>query len=93
MCNRLNFIRNQLHTLLNQHNVPGNWDHLLTQRGMFSFTGLSKTVIEKLQKDHHIYMLDNGRISLAGLNTSNIERFVQAIKVVIIELEETTTTK
>lgn len=86
MCNRLNFVRTRLYELLIEHNVPGNWNHLLTQRGMFSFTGLSKKVIEKLQQDHHIYMLDNGRISLAGLNTSNIEQFVQAIKTVILEI-------
>lgn len=86
MCNRLNFIRTRLFELLVENNVPGNWNHLLLQRGMFSFTGLSKSVIEKLQQDHHIYMLDNGRISLAGLNTSNIERFVQAIKTVILEI-------
>jgi aspartate aminotransferase, cytoplasmic len=78
MCNRLNHVRTTLHSSLVQ-NVPGNWDHLLIQRGMFSFTGLSREVIAVLQRDHHVYMLDNGRISLAGLNSSNIERFALCI--------------
>lgn len=75
MCDRLNSVRTTLHSYLLQHNVPGSWDHILTQRGMFSFTGLSREVIAVLQKEHHVYMLDNGRISLAGLNSSNVERF------------------
>jgi aspartate aminotransferase, cytoplasmic len=79
MCNRLNLVRTTLHSALLQNNIPGNWDHLLTQRGMFSFTGLSREVIVILQRDHHVYMLDNGRISLAGLNSSNIERFANCI--------------
>lgn len=86
MCNRLNSVRTSLHGYLIQHNVPGNWDHLLTQRGMFSFTGLSREAIALLQKDYHIYMLDNGRISLAGLNSSNVERFAVSIGEVLRSL-------
>lgn len=88
MCDRLNSVRNNLHSYLLQHNVPGNWDHILTQRGMFSFTGLSREVIAVLQKDYHVYMLDNGRISLAGLNSSNIERFAIYIGEAIRKVEE-----
>jgi aspartate aminotransferase, cytoplasmic len=86
MCNRLNSVRTSLHGYLTQHEVPGNWDHILTQRGMFSFTGLSREAIALLQRKHHVYMLDNGRISLAGLNSSNLERFAIAIGEVLRSL-------
>jgi aspartate aminotransferase, cytoplasmic len=86
MCNRLNSVRTSLHGYLTQHHVPGNWDHILTQRGMFSFTGLSREAIALLQKEHHVYMLDNGRISLAGLNSSNVERFAVSIGEVLRSL-------
>lgn len=53
------------------------------QRGMFSYTGIPKHVVQQLKDDHHIYMLSNGRISLAGLNMGNIERFCEALKEVL----------
>ena len=48
--------------------VKGNWDHVLKQIGMFSFTGLSERQSEEMTEKWHIYMLKSGRISLAGLN-------------------------
>ncbi len=88
MCQRLNTVRTTLHSLLVQYAPSCQWDHLLTQRGMFSFTGISPELIALLQRDYHIYMLDNGRISLAGLNTGNIERFAQAVGQVIKQLND-----
>jgi aspartate/tyrosine/aromatic aminotransferase len=41
--------------------APGSWDFLLRQRGMFSFTGLSRDVVQRLRCESHIYILDNGR--------------------------------
>ena len=58
---------------------PGNWDHILSQVGMFSFTGLSTEVCDALREKHHIYMLRNGRISLAGLSTANCAYLTQCI--------------
>lgn len=46
---------------------------------MFSLTGLRPAVIQRLQSEHHVYMLTTGRISLAGLNSGNTRRFVAAI--------------
>ena len=46
---------------------------------MFSLTGLRPPVIQRLQTEHHVYMLSTGRISLAGLNSSNIKRFALAV--------------
>jgi aspartate aminotransferase, cytoplasmic len=57
----------------------GNWDHVLAQGGMFSLTGIPPAAIQRLQTRHHVYMLASGRISLAGLNSHNIERFVAAV--------------
>jgi aspartate aminotransferase len=59
--------------------AAGNWDHIVAQGGMFSLTGLSGPVIQRLQSRHHVYMLASGRISLAGLNSGNLARFVAAV--------------
>lgn len=51
---------------------------------MFSLTGIPPAAIARLQTQHHVYMLSTGRISLAGLNSANIERFVSAVTEAIL---------
>ena len=45
---------------------------------MFGFTGLSKELVEELRAKHAIYMTLDGRISISGLNTNNIEYIAEA---------------
>ncbi|KAJ5169997.1 aminotransferase [Penicillium coprophilum] len=59
--------------------APGTWDHLIRQSGMFGFLGLSPSVVLKLREKYHIYMADNSRISIAGLNRENVEYVGQSI--------------
>lgn len=47
---------------------------------MFSFLGLTPKQCEQMIKKHHIYMTGNGRISVAGLTTGNVEYVANAIK-------------
>mmetsp|Transcript_20179 Transcript_20179/g.20281 ORF Transcript_20179/g.20281 Transcript_20179/m.20281 type:complete len:416 (+) Transcript_20179:80-1327(+) len=79
MANRLSLVRKHLYESLIAHNTPGTWTHVIQQRGMFSFTGLSPEVVRVLKTEYHIYLLETGRISLAGLNPSNIERFASCV--------------
>lgn len=57
---------------------PTGWEHLITQNGMFCFTGLTPTQVAALQKES-IYMTRNGRISVAGINHGNVRRLATAI--------------
>lgn len=75
MASRLESIRIALRKKLIDHKVKGNWDHIVKQRGMFSYTGIPAEAVDRLRADHHIYLLRDGRISLAGLNDKNIDRF------------------
>jgi aspartate/tyrosine/aromatic aminotransferase len=79
MAERLSGVREKLYHALVRLNVKGTWEHVIKQRGMFSYTGISPEVVQRLKEQNHIYMLSNGRISLAGLNDSNIERFADAL--------------
>jgi aspartate/tyrosine/aromatic aminotransferase len=45
---------------------------------MFAYTGLSKDQVHKLKSDYHIYLTDDGRISISGLNTKNVEYVAKA---------------
>lgn len=65
----------------------GSWKHITEQIGMFSFTGLSEKQVLKIREDAHIYMTKNGRISMAGANTGNVEYIAQAMDKVVRETE------
>ena len=43
MADRILLMRQQLHDKLRALGVPGNWDHIVRQTGMFSYTGLNRT--------------------------------------------------
>ena len=66
-----------------QHGHKQNEQHERTFEEMFSFLGLTPKQCEQMIKKHHIYMTSNGRISVAGLNTNNVEYVANAIKDVV----------
>jgi aspartate/tyrosine/aromatic aminotransferase len=51
---------------------------------MFSFTGLSVKQSETMVDKHHIYMTKNGRISVCGITTKNVEYIADCIKDVVL---------
>ena len=53
------------------------------QRGMFSYSGLTKAQVERLRTEFAIYAVDTGRICVAPLNHANIDRVVEAIAAVL----------
>lgn len=83
LADRINSIRRTLYDKLLAYNVKGTWEHVIEQRGMFSYTGVSPEAVLQMRRDYHIYMLESGRISIAGLNSHNVDRFVQALVTVL----------
>lgn len=65
---------------LEENECPGDWSHITNQIGMFSFTGLSEAQCANMVEKHHVYLLKSGRISMAGINTSNAKHVADAIK-------------
>lgn len=71
-----------VHTL--KQAVPNrNFDYLLLQQGMFSYTGLSESQVEKLKNDHAIYLISSGRMCVAGLNDRNVVSVAKALAKVV----------
>ncbi|KAL1944607.1 hypothetical protein VTO73DRAFT_3037 [Trametes versicolor] len=76
MAGRIIDMRKELHRLLTEElKTPGNWDHIVNQIGMFSFTGIGPTQSQALVEKAHVYLTANGRISMAGLNSHNVRYF------------------
>jgi aromatic-amino-acid transaminase len=83
MRGRIAAMRTALHRVL-ASKLPGrDFGYLLTQRGMFSYTGLSASQVDRLREDHAVYLIRSGRICLAGLNHANVERSAQAMAIVL----------
>ena len=51
---------------------------------MFCYSGLTKDQVIKLREDHHVYMTEYGRISIAGINEHNVDYIAACINKVII---------
>ncbi|MCW5661227.1 MAG: aspartate/tyrosine/aromatic aminotransferase [Burkholderiaceae bacterium] len=83
MRERIQAMRRALHEVLSAR-VPGrDFGYLLTQRGMFSYTGLSAQQVDRLREEHAVYLIRSGRMCVAGLNRGNVERTAQAFAAVL----------
>ncbi len=64
--------------------VPGtDFSFVLEQRGMFSYSGLTKEQVRRLRAEYSIYAIDTGRICVAALNSKNVDYVADAIAAVI----------
>ena len=59
-----------------------DFDFVLGQRGMFSYSGLSAEQIARLRNEFSIYAINTGRICVAALNSRNIDDVADAIATV-----------
>ncbi|MFA5866256.1 MAG: amino acid aminotransferase [Phycisphaerae bacterium] len=64
---------------LAQKGVKRDFGFITKQKGMFSYTGLSKETVQKLRSEYGIYMVDSGRICVAAMNEKNLPAVCQAI--------------
>ena len=83
MCERIKAMRQRLVDNI-QARVPGaDFRFMLKQRGMFSYSGLSKEQVRRLRAENSIYAIDTGRICVAALTTKNVDYVADAIARVI----------
>jgi aromatic-amino-acid transaminase len=86
MRERILAMRRQLHDVLSAKVPDRDFGYLLTQRGMFSFTGMTAQQVDRLRDEHAVYMIRSGRICISGLTTRNVEPTADAIAAVIDRL-------
>jgi aromatic-amino-acid transaminase len=83
MRSRIQQMRERLHAVLSAK-VPGrDFSYFLTQRGMFSYTGLNPAQVDRLREELGVYLVRSGRICVAGLNSGNVERTAEAMAQVL----------
>jgi len=79
MRQRIKQMRTLLADKLKAAGVPQDFSFITRQRGMFSYSGLNATQMQRLRSEFGIYGVDSGRICVAALNTRNIDAVVAAI--------------
>ena len=80
---RIKQMRSLLADKLIAAGVQQDFSFITRQRGMFSYSGLSKPQMERLRDEFGVYGVDSGRICVAALNTRNIDQVVAAIARVV----------
>ena len=79
---RLVCSRRLLDGVRRSHRCPRR-SHITSQVGMFSYTGLTAPQVLRLRAEHHVYMLESGRLSMAGVTSKNVEPLAAAIAAVL----------
>ncbi|WP_225785070.1 amino acid aminotransferase [Xenophilus sp. Marseille-Q4582] len=81
---RIKDMRERLYAALNAR-FEGQRDfrYFLTQRGMFSYTGLTPEQVDRLRDEHGVYLVRSGRMCIAGLSTKNVDHVAQAVAAVL----------
>ena len=83
MRDRINTMRKLFVQTLAAKGVKGDYSFIMAQKGMFSFSGLTKDQVLKLRADHAIYIVRSGRINVAGMTEANMDRLCEAIAAVV----------
>ena len=76
---RINGMRHLFVDTLKAKGVTRDFSAIIQQRGMFSFSGLTKEQVEELREKHAIYIVGSGRINVAGMTEANMGRLCDAI--------------
>ena len=81
--NRINEMRHLLVRTLKEKGLKQDFSPIIEQCGMFSVTRLTKEQVALLRTKYSIYIVDSGRINVAGLTRDNMDRLCEALKAVL----------
>jgi aspartate/tyrosine/aromatic aminotransferase len=79
MRDRINGMRRLFVETLARQGAGRDFSFIKRQRGMFSFSGLNRTQVDRLRDEHAIYIVGSGRINVAGMTETNMDRLCAAI--------------
>ena len=83
MRDRIKLMRALLVERLHEQVRGADFGFILNQRGMFSYSGLTKPQVLALRDQFSIYAIDTGRICVAALNRRNVEVVASAVAKVV----------
>ena len=81
--NRIKEMRISLNSNLIELGTNKDFSFMVDQNGMFSFSGISKEDVHKLRKNYSIYIVDSGRVNIAGITSKNIQYISESINKIL----------
>jgi len=84
MRDRIKVMRRELVAKVRAIRADFDLSFVIQQRGMFSYSGLSKEQVQRLRKEFSVYAVESGRICVAALNSRNIDYSARAIASVLV---------
>jgi len=79
MRDRIKAVRSDLVAKIRAIRSDYDLSFFVRQRGLFSYTGLSKAQVQRLREEYSLYAIDSGRICVAAVNSRNIDYLARAI--------------
>lgn len=83
MRDRLKGVRARLVEALGQRAPDKDFSHMSRANGMFCFLGVSVEQVQRLKADFGVYLVDSGRINVAGITDENVDYLAEAIAAVV----------
>ncbi|XKM13434.1 amino acid aminotransferase [Orbaceae bacterium ac157xtp] len=85
MRQRINRMRQLFVKTLQDKGTNQDFSFIANQNGMFSYSGLNEEQVLKLRDDYAIYIVNSGRINIAGMTLDNMSRLCESIVSVIAD--------
>jgi aromatic-amino-acid transaminase len=79
MRERIRLMRRSLAGRLARHVPSADFRFVMEQRGMFSYSGLTREQVSRLRSEFSVYAIDSGRICVAAINSRNLDYVADAI--------------
>ncbi|MEH6558186.1 MAG: amino acid aminotransferase [Oceanicoccus sp.] len=83
MRSRISGMRRLLVDKLVAKGVTRDFDFITRQNGMFSFLGIDKNQVQRLQDEFSIYIVGSSRISVAAVSRDNVDYLAESIAKVL----------
>jgi aspartate/tyrosine/aromatic aminotransferase len=80
---RINGMRKLFVDTLKAKGVDRDFSFITRQKGMFSFSGLTKDQVNALREKYALYIVGSGRINVAGMTEANMDSLCTAIAEVL----------
>ncbi|HEX9686974.1 MAG TPA: amino acid aminotransferase [Burkholderiales bacterium] len=84
MRERIKTMRRQLVEKIRAARADFDFSFVIRQRGLFSYSGLSREQVKRLREEYSLYAIDSGRICVPALNSRNVDYVARAIASVIV---------
>ena len=84
MRDRIKSMRRHLVEKIRAIRADFDFHFVVEQRGMFSYSGLTREQVRRLREEYSVYAIDSGRICVAALNSRNVDYVAKAVASVLV---------